>query len=254
MSRRQMLLALVGLTLPAQLLWGQGASAQAQTSPGSILDRLPRGVLPGRGGLTAREADMGLREALNVGADVVVASLGRTDGFWGSDRFRIPLPGQLASLQRRLQRLGMAGPLDELQLKINRAAEAAVPEAKALVVDAIANLTIEDAVGLVRGGNTAGTDLLARRTRPAIAARFRPHLDGALDQSGAFRALDRALSALPLASGLGLNAASLKGQIADFAVNSALDAVFTRLGEEEAAIRRDPVRQGTALLRRVFGG
>lgn len=254
MKRRTLLLALVALAPASQLLMGPGQVAHAQTTSGSILDRLPRGVLPGRGGLTAREADMGLREALNAGADVVVASLGRTDGFWGSDRFRIPLPGQLASLQRTLRRAGLSQPLDDLQLKINRAAEAAVPDAKALVVDAIASLTIEDAVSLVRGGDTAATDLLARRTRPAIAERFRPHVDGALNQAGAFQALDRAMSGLPLAAGLGLNAARLKSQIADFAVNSALDAVFTRLGEEERAIRRDPVRQGSALLRRVFGG
>ena len=237
------------------------APAQAQISLESILREAAKQATrtddAPAANVSRSEADAGLREALSLGVEAAVGDLGRLDGFWGSERFRLPLPGRLGDAQRALGRLGLAGPLDDLQLKLNRAAEDAVPEAKALALDVVRSLTIEDAIGLLRGGDTAATDLLERKTRETLAVRFRPYVESALAESGAVQAADRAFqgsSASAALSAMGVTSSSLRNDLADHAVDGTLDALYRRLADEEKAIRDDPARRTTSLLRKVFGG
>ena len=237
--------------------------AQAQINLGDLLRDVAEEALSETqtersfSGISETDADAGLREALAIGVDVAVSDLGVLDGFWGSDEFRLPLPGRLGDAQRALGRMGLSGPLDDLQRQLNRAAEDAVPEAKELALDVVNSLTIEDAIGLLQGGETAATDLLEAKTRATLSARFRPYIETALNDSGAIQAADRAFSSSSASATLavmGVTSSSLKNDLTDGAVDGALDALYRRLAMEEAAIRSDPGKQTTALLQRVFGG
>lgn len=203
----------------------------------------------GQGGLTSFEIESGLREALIVGTDRVVGQLGRTDGFFGDPQIRIPLPGQLGDIQSQLQPLGLSGPLDDLQLRMNRAAEDAVPAARDLVVNAVRSITLEDAMGILQGGDSAATDFLRRKTEDQLRSAFTPYLRSSLNEVGAFAALDQATAQY----GVGGIGTSLRDNLVDHGVKLGLDGVFSYLATEEKAIRDDPVKRTSEILRKVFG-
>lgn len=191
----------------------------------------------------------GLREALRVGTLRAVESLGKTDGYLGSSEVRIPLPGKLDGLARALRSIGAGGVVDEFEVSLNRAAEAAAPLARDVFVDAIRRMTIEDAVTIVRGRSHEATDYLRRGSEPLLAERFRPIVSGKLDAVGATRELgallDRA-SRLPFVDETAVD-------LTDYVTRKALDGLFHELGKEELRIREDPVARTTALLRKYFG-
>lgn len=260
----------------------------------------------GGAGLSLGDADGGIRQALGNAALASALRLGRLDGYWADGKVRIPLPSPLDSLQSRLKPLSLSTPLDNFQMRLNRAAETAAPRAGAIFLDTIKTLTISDAIQIVRGGNTAGTDMLKSRATTQLAALMTPPMSQAVESSGAGAALDRInarygreiarMGGLSGLSGYGVtpsatNAAptsaagvgplifgatgspaaptpatattsamaaaqpnSLKNQMIGFAVAKALDGLFLYVGEEERAIRADPAKRTTDLLRRVFGG
>jgi len=195
------------------------------------------------------DAASAIRQALLLGAEIVTTRLGRRDGFWGDARVRIPLPRTLAAAQRSLRPVGLAGPLDDLELRINRGAAQAMPQAYGLFQRTIQSITITDALSILRGGDTAATAFLRSRTEADLASALRPILDNTLQDAGAFTALDAALRATPLAG----TGQTVRGQVIDFSVTRALDAAFSLIADEERAIRADPLRRTTRLLRRVFG-
>lgn len=233
-----------------------GGCAADGTSPvlGDVLGAIGAATGPSTGSstggpLTAFEVDQGLRQALVIGTDRVVSRLGVANGYFGDPRVRIPLPGRLGELQSTLQRVGLSAPLDDLQLRLNRAAESAVPAGRDLIVDAVSSITLDDAMGILRGGETAATDFLRRKTEASLTAAFRPWLESELAEVGAFSALD-GVSAQYGLTGLGT---SLRASLVEHGVTYGLDGMFGYLAEEERAIRQDPVRRTTELLRRVFG-
>jgi hypothetical protein len=190
-----------------------------------------------------------LTEALVIGAKRAVTELGRPDGFLGDPEVRVPLPGMLAQARSALALVGLAGLADDLEVRLNRAAEQAVPVAGELLVGAIRSLSFEDGVGILRGPEDAATRYLDRETGDELAVRMRPIVDDALAQAGAVQALDALAgqyARLPFVSGL---RADLTGHVLDCARR----AIFGRLGDEEARIREDPAACTTDLLRRVFG-
>lgn len=219
----------------------------------------PAGDRAGGSGPAARavpgapSADMveaGLRAALETGIDRVARRLGRRHGYWQDDRIRIPLPGRLAEVQKTLSGTPLAVPLDDLQWRMNQAAEAAVPAGQEIIRKAIMSMSLADALGLLRGGETAATDLLRRTTAPQLRAAFAPYVARSLADSGAFRALDEVTASWPLLAGA---AADYKTGITGHAVRFGLDGLFLYLGEEERRIRRDPAARTSELLIRVFG-
>ena len=216
---------------------------------GRFGDILTPAQLPQSGQLTTAEIDAGLREALNLAATHVATRLGETNGYFGDPKVRIPLPKTYRDVQKNLAVIGASGPLDEVELRMNRAAEAAVPEARALIISAVQGMTIEDAYSILGGGDTAATDFLRKRTQAQLTASFTPHMRKALAESGAFSALER------FAGGVGLGGAtsSLQADLTSHAVRLGLDGVFLYMAEEEQKIRETPLARSTDLLRKVFG-
>jgi hypothetical protein len=199
--------------------------------------------------LSNQEAASGLRAALEKGANVAVASLGREDGFFGNELVRIPLPDSLARAERLMRRFGMGHYADELVLTLNRAAEAAVPEAKRLLIDSVRKMTIQDAKTILTAGETAGTDYFRRTTRDPLRERFLPIVQQATEKVGLAQTYNRyaehgaALGLIPREH------ANLDAYVTE----KALDGLYLMIAEEEKRIRANPVAAGTELLRRVFG-
>ena len=138
------------------------------------------------GGLSQADAATGLKEALRLGATAATNRLGLLDGFFADGKVHIPLPGTLVGVQRNLKPLGLSAPLDDVELKMNRAAEASMPVAKTLFINAINAITLNDALSILRGGDTAATDFLRGKTTPDLTKLLRPQMDKMLASTGAF--------------------------------------------------------------------
>lgn len=200
--------------------------------------------------LSETDAASGVRAALERGATAAVSLLGRTDGFLGNPKVRIPLPGYLNGAAEFLKVTGQGKRVDELVTAMNRAAEAAVPEARDLLVSSVREMSVEDALKLVHGGDTAVTEFFARKTRAPLTERFLPIVTRSTEKL----ALANKYNAVAgKASGIGL----IKKEDADiqrYVTRKALDGLYLMIGEEEKKIRRDPIGTGTAILEQVFGG
>jgi hypothetical protein len=208
-------------------------------------------ALPATRADAASESDsaVAIRTALERGAVAAVNLLGRTDGFLGNPKVRIPLPGALADAAGMLRGMGMGKRIDELETAMNRAAEAAVPQARQLLVATVKALSVEDAVRIVSGGDDAATRFFAGKTRAPLTERFLPIVTRATEKV-ALAAKYNAVAGR--ASNMGL----LKPEDADvqrYVTRRALDGLYLVIGEEERKIRRDPVGTGSAILKKVFG-
>lgn len=229
------------------------APAQSQ----GILDR-GKDLLKGLGGagspvgmstLSAGEIAGGLREALRIGSERVVDTLGVADGFNKSPDAHIPLPGSLRTVQSMLAKVGMSNLADDLELRLNRAAEAAVPKAKKLFGDAIAAMTIDDARKILDGPKDSATQYFRSKMAVPLAADMKPIVDEQLSGVGAVAAYDRMMGqykSLPFVP-------DAKANLTDYVLEKAIDGVFLYLGREEAAIRENPAKRTTELLQKVFG-
>ncbi|NWG54839.1 MAG: DUF4197 domain-containing protein [Hydrogenophilaceae bacterium] len=201
-------------------------------------------------GLTQQEAALGISEALSVAATASTDRLGRVNGFFGDLNVRIPLPERFEGWRRAFSVIGLGGPFDELERGINRAAERTMPEAGRIFLDAILDLTIRDAIAILRGGDQAATLYLRDRTGSRLTRLITPPMRSALETSGVFRIIDLIAGQVRMRR----EARALRGDVTVFAVEKALDGVFYYIGREEAAIRRDPLRRTSDILRRVYGG
>jgi len=185
----------------------------------------------------AQEIAAGLTQALTVGTERVVAQLGKPGGFLDDPRARIPLPGPLEQAQTALRMAGMSGMVDDLEVRMNRAAEAATPIAQDLIIQAIQGLSFSDAAGILSGPNDSATRYLERKTGKSLAQKMRPIVDQQLANAGAvqaFQSIAGEYRSLPLVGG-GLDV-DLTGHVVTYAEK----AIFTYLGNEEAAIRTNP--------------
>lgn len=210
-------------------------------------------LLDGLGGttpasLSTTEVTSGLREALRVGSDNVISQLGRRNGFYQDNRAHIPLPDSLARTRNSLEKIGMGEQLDELELRMNRAAEAAAPRAKALFIDAIEQMTLDDARRIYNGPDDAATRYFQSKMSAPLASEFTPIVQDTLAEAGAVRAYDGIMNRyqqIPFMP-------DIKASLSQHVVDHAIGTIFDYLAAEEAAIRHDPAKQTTALLRRVF--
>jgi hypothetical protein len=196
------------------------------------------------------DAAAGIRTALQRGAVAAVGQLGRTDGFLGNPQVRIPLPHALQQAAQLLRALGQQHQVDELVTAMNRAAEAAVPEAKPLLVNAVKSMSVEDALQIVHGGDTSVTDFFAGKTREPLAVKFLPIVTRATQRVAL---ADKHNALASKAAGLGLLKPE-EANVQQYVTGKALDGLYLMIGEEEKKIRRDPIGTGSAILRRVFGG
>jgi uncharacterized protein DUF4197 len=199
--------------------------------------------------ITGKEAASGLRAALEKGSAAAVSSLGRTDGFFANPQVKIPLPESLQRAEKMMRRLGMGRHADELILTLNRAAEAAVPEARQLFVDSVRKMTVQDAKGILQGGETSGTEYFRRTTEGELRKRFLPIVEQATQKVGLARQYENYAD-----KGVALGVVKKEDADLDaYVTQKALDGLFLVLGEEEKKIRKDPVGAGTSIIRKVFG-
>jgi hypothetical protein len=200
--------------------------------------------------LSSQQVAAGLKEALRVGSETVVGQLGTLDGFNADPEVRIPLPSSLDRVRTALRRVGMSGMLDDLEVKLNRAAEHATPKARKLFMQSIEAMTIEDAMGIYQGPPDAATRYFQDRMSEPLAAEMRPLVAESLAEVGAIQSYDAVMSryrSLPLAP-------DVKADLTEHVVDQGMEGIFHYLAREEAAIRQDPVKRTTELLQQVFGG
>ncbi|MES2890072.1 MAG: DUF4197 domain-containing protein, partial [Pseudomonadota bacterium] len=210
--------------LQAAFAWG----------PATCLTGLP---LSAQAALSEIDAAAGVRTALERGAASAVALLGKSDGFLGNPKVRIPLPGVLESAAKLLKATGQQKRVDELVTAMNRAAEAAVPEAKALLVSAVKAMSVDDAVRVVQGGEDSVTQFFAGKTRTPLTEKFLPIVTRQTEKV----ALASKYNALAgRAMGMGLVKAE-DANLQQYVTAKALDGLYLMIGEEERKIRQDPV-------------
>jgi hypothetical protein len=196
-----------------------------------------------------REAVSGLKAALEKGAVYAVQTLGRTDGFFGDARVKIPLPESLQSAEQLMRMVGMGRTADELILTMNRAAEAAVPEGKKLLVDSVKKMTVQDAKGILTGGDTAGTEYFRRTTQDQLRTRFLPIVKRSTAKVGLAQTYNQYAEQ-------GARYGLVKKEHANldaYVTEKALDGLYFMIAEEEKKIRRDPVGSASSIIKKVFG-
>lgn len=199
--------------------------------------------------LTNAEASQGLKTALEQGALAAVGLLGKTDGFLANPKVRIPLPGFLEDAAKFLKALGQGKRVDELVISMNRAAEAAVPMAKDLLVSAVKTMSVTDAKNILTGGDTAVTAFFAEKTRTPLAGKFLPVVTKATEKVGLAEKYNQIAAK---ASTMGL-VSKEDASIQHYVTRKSLDGLYLMIGEEEKKIRQDPVGTGSAVLKKVFG-
>ena len=199
--------------------------------------------------LTNAEASNGLKTALEKGVLAAIALLGKTDGFLGNPKVRIPLPGYLEDAAKLLKNFGQGKRIDELTTAINRAAEAAVPIGKDLLVGAVRSMNINDAKNILTGGETSVTSFFAEKTRLPLRIKFLPVVTKATEKVGL---ADKYNEFAGKAAGFGL-VRKEDANIQQYVTGRTLDGLYLMIGEEERKIRQDPVGTGSAILQKVFG-
>lgn len=195
------------------------------------------------------DAAAGLKAALEQGANVAVQLLGKTDGFWGNDRVRIPLPEWLQRGETALKLMGRGRDVEELKLGVNRAAEQAVPEAKNLLVNAVRTMSVRDAKSILTGGDDSVTKFFAEKTRAPLTKRFLPIVTKVTGRIGLARQYN---SIAGQGEKLGLVKPE-QARIERHVTGKALDGLYLMIGEEEKKIRADPARAAAAIAKKVFG-
>lgn len=213
------------------------------------------GTIPGSAGavtsgaLSTQDISAGLREALKVGSERVVSQVGAADGYNADPAIHIPLPPALQRVQSTLKRFGLSGLADEVELKLNRAAEAAAPKTKELIWKAITTMTLDDAKSIYDGPDDAATQYFKKVASADLTKVVRPVVDRSLTEVGTVAAYDNLMGqykALPFVP-------DVKADLTDHAVDLTLQGLFFYLAREEADIRKNPAKRTTELLTRVFG-
>lgn len=204
------------------------------------------------GGLDAistGDASAGVKEALAKGADYAVASLGKDGGFLGNSKVKIPLPGYLQKAEKGLRMFGMGKQADQLIETMNHAAEQAVAEAKPILVDSIKKMSLQDAKGILTGGDDSVTQYFKRTSTEQLTAKFMPIVKAStkkLDLAGQYNSF----AGKAASSGLiDQKDADLDGYV----TQKAMDGLFAMIAEEEKRLRANPLGAGSEVLKKVFG-
>lgn len=200
--------------------------------------------------LSSSDITDGLREALKVGSERVISQIGAANGFNGDPKIHIPLPSGLQKVQSTLKKFGFSSLADDVELKLNRAAEKAAPQTKELIFDAISNMSLEDAKKIYDGPQNAATEYFKKVASDDLSNIIKPIVDQSLGEVGAIVAYDQMVaqySTIPFVP-------DVKSDLSNHTVQMTLDGLFYYLAQEEAAIRQDPAKRTTELLSRVFGG
>ena len=254
-----MKLKLVALTLCFGLsLFVVASSGQAQTDLfgkakgllGKLGGQNQTGTTSGISQLSVGDIASGLRDALRMGTERVVTRVSSQDGFNRDPEIHIPLPPALSKVRSTLRKIGASGLVDDLELRLNRAAEQAAPRAQEIFWQAITDMSLEDARKIYEGPKDAATQYFRRRMSTPLADSMRPVVDDSLASVGAIRTYDQVISqykSVPFVP-------DVKADVSTHVLAKELDGMFLYLAREEAAIRENPVKRTTAILQKVFGG
>lgn len=199
--------------------------------------------------LSNSEVSGGLKEALTQGVDIAVSSLGAEDGFFGNKAVKIPLPESLKKIEKGMKFFGMGDQSDELILKMNRAAEAAAPEAKALLIGSIKQMSLADAKAILTGPDDAATQYFKKTTSTQMSEKFLPIVQKATENVQLASTYNKYAE---MGSQFGVVDED-DANIQQYITNKALDGMYYMIAQEEAAIRKDPIGQASSLLKKVFG-
>jgi hypothetical protein len=199
--------------------------------------------------LSSQDASAGLKAALNKGSELAVAKLGSENGFYNNDKVRIPLPSVLEQALPILRMTGQGKQLDELVVSMNRAAEAAVPMAKPLLLDAVKSMSVTDAKNILTGGDTSVTDFFKQKTAVPLGVKFLPMVKGVTDKAGLSAQYN---SVMGQAHKFGVVPAQ-QASVENYVTQRALDGLYLMIAEEEKAIRQDPIGAGSKIIGKVFG-
>ena len=199
--------------------------------------------------LSKDEIGEGLKEALRVGTQTVVDNLGKTGGFNLDPQIHIPLPSQLDQVKSILGKFGMESMLTDLESRLNQAAETATPRAKELFVDAINEMTLDDVMAIYNGPDDSATEYLKSKMSAPLALEMKPVVDDSLADVGAVKVYDKVIQkyeSVPFVPKVDVD-------LSNYVVQKGMDGIFLYLAKEEAAIRQNPVKRTTDILKQVFG-
>lgn len=216
-------------------------------SAGCLVIAPAQGV--GLADLSAGDASKGLKLALEKGSEMAVQMLGAQNGFWGNDKVRIGLPDAVHKSAKLLKTLGLGKQIDELNLQMNRAAEAAVPMSKKLLTQSIQSMSVQDAKAILQGGDNSVTQFFANKTRDPLGIEFLPTVRQSLEKLGVvdqYNTIALKLAGMRL---LDKDKAKLESHV----TGKTLDGLYFMIGEEEKKIRQNPAQAGNVLLSKVFG-
>jgi Protein of unknown function (DUF4197) len=200
-------------------------------------------------GLTNLEIGHGLKDALRVGTETVVSQLGQPDGFNTDPAVHIPLPESLDTVNSVLRKVGMSSMLDDLETKLNRAAEEATPKAKELFWQSIEEMTLDDVKAIYGGPDDSATRYFQGKMSPALAKEMKPIVEKSLAEVGAVKSYDNVMGqyrSMPFVP-------DVKANLTDHVITKGMDGIFYYLAQEEAAIRQNPAKRTTEILKKVFG-
>jgi hypothetical protein len=199
--------------------------------------------------LSQKDATGGLKDALTQGAQIAVKQLGTPGGFSGNPEVKIELPGQLGKVAKKMKQFGMGAQVDELEASMNKAAEAAVPQAQALLVDAVKKMSVDDAKAILSGGKDSATQYLSKTSREQIRVKFLPIVKQATDQVGLAKQYNSFAGQAATLGVLDAKDANIEGYVTEHALNG----LFEMIGKQEETIRQNPAAAATSLAKKVFG-
>ena len=202
----------------------------------------------GGGSLSTETIAAGLKEALRKGVDSGTTKLSAVDGFFKDAAIKILLPPEAQKVEKTLRSVGLGKLVDDAVLSMNRAAEDAAKSAAPIFMDAITQITINDALGILQGSDTAATAYLRRKTTDSLTAAFRPLIEKSLQKTDATKYWNKAMSTY---NNFTIN--KINPDLPGYVTDKALHGIFHEIGKEEQLIRKDPLSRTSDLLKQVFG-
>jgi hypothetical protein len=203
------------------------------------------------GGVTENEAGQGIKEALLQGVTTAVLNLNKTDGFFGSELYKMLLPPDALKAEKALRNLGMGAQVDKAILSINRGAEDAVAFAKPIFIDAIKEMTLTDALNILKGNKDAATNYFKEKTKLKLITAFTPSVKTSLDKVDATKYYSDVVTTY---NKLPTTFKKADPNLTEYVVGKAVDALFDQVAKEEANIRANPLARTSDILKKVFGG
>lgn len=199
--------------------------------------------------LSVTDMSGAFKQALTIGAENVISQLGTEGGFSADEAIRIPLPKNLKKVAKVLKKVGMSGQIDDLRLKMNQAAETAVPIAKDLFIESIQDMTFEDVKTIYKGADDSATQYFKQKMTATLHEKMNPIVESSLSEVGAIQSFNQVMDKyqdIPFVS-------SVTPNLTEYVVDKGIDGMFYYLAQQEASIRKDPLKQTTALLKKIFG-